>query len=124
MKDEWETIAITLAVAFSFICIVLLATAVYQLGTVQEVRSVKVVRDAERVCNGGKGGCVYIVFTDKETFENADSLWHWKWNSSDLHARFQKGRCFDLTVYGWRVPLLSMYRNIIDAREVKCDAAN
>lgn len=55
----------------------------------------------------------YLIFCDEEVLENTDSLWYWKWNSSDIYRDLKEGQKFNLRVYGWRVPFLSMYRNII-----------
>lgn len=75
-----------------------------------------VVTKVERVSTGRGEGTVhkYLVFTEGETFQNTDSVWYWKFNSSDMHGHFSTGK-YRLTVYGWRVPFLSWYRNIIEA---------
>lgn len=61
----------------------------------------------------------YLIFTDKEVFENTDSLIYGKWNSSDYYNKIQKDKTYRLKVCGMRVPFLSMYRNIIEYNEVK-----
>ncbi len=75
----------------------------------------KVVR-LERVTSGSGDGASskYLVFTDGETFENTDSLWHGKFNSSDVYGHLQVGKHYRANVYGWRIPFMSSYRNIID----------
>lgn len=73
------------------------------------------VTDKERVVKGG-GDSVsskYLVFTETETFENTDCLRRFKFNSSDIHGSLKIGETYHVKVYGWRVPLLSMYRNIV-----------
>jgi len=57
--------------------------------------------------------CRYVVHTDVETFENTDSVWHWKFNSSDVQRNLRTEESFCLKVVGYRVSTLSMYRNII-----------
>jgi len=57
----------------------------------------------------------YLIFTDTETFKNEDSLWALKFNSSDLYGSLREGQTCELTVVGFRVNWLSMYRNIIEA---------
>lgn len=79
-----------------------------------------VVNKTERV-TVGRGKSVaskYLVFTDGETFENTDAIWYWKWNSSDIHGRLEPGKAYRVKCYGWRIPILSVYRNIVSAEEV------
>lgn len=68
-----------------------------------------VERDAE-----GNASSKYLIFTNVETFENTDSLWAGKWNSSDVYGRIQEGQICEFTVVGFRVGWMSMYRNIIE----------
>ena len=56
----------------------------------------------------------YMVFTETEVFENTDVLWFWKWNSSDVQGKLKANDTYNVKVVGWRVPFLSMYRNIIE----------
>lgn len=54
----------------------------------------------------------YLVFTDVETFENTDMLFAGKFNSSDVQGKLFVDSTYTATVYGWRIPFLSMYRNL------------
>lgn len=55
----------------------------------------------------------YMIYAEGETFTNADSIWYWKFNSSDIYGEISEGVYCRAHVCGWRVPFLSMYRNII-----------
>lgn len=78
------------------------------------------VRDSERVCNADDSQkCRYLAFGTKETFENTDEWLFFKFNSSDVNRGLVKGATCEMKVYGLRIPLLSWYRNIIEA---KCQA--
>lgn len=70
-----------------------------------------VVNEKERITTRDSG--YYLVFTDGEVFENADSLLFMKFGSSDLYSKLKKGETYTVRVAGWRVPFLSMYRNIL-----------
>lgn len=61
----------------------------------------------------------YLIFTDKEVFENTDSLIYGKWNSSDYYNKLEKDKTYRFKVCRMRIPFLSMYRNIIEYSEVK-----
>lgn len=73
------------------------------------------VTNTERVVKGSGENMEskYMVFTDTETFENTDDFWFWKWDSSDVQGELKKDSTFTVKVVGWRVPFLSMYRNVI-----------
>lgn len=62
----------------------------------------------------GNTSSKYLIFTDREVFENTDSLLRLKFNSSDFYGRIKVGQTCDFTVIGWRIPFFSVYRNIIE----------
>lgn len=75
-----------------------------------------VVTDKDRITNrNSEGGTSskYLIFTEAETFENTDDFSVMKFNSSDFYGSIAVGQEYCFTVAGWRVPFLSMYRNII-----------
>lgn len=63
----------------------------------------------------------YMVFTDKEVFENTDSMIRGKMNSSDVQAQLHVGCTYDITAYGFRNNWFSIYRNISKAEHVKTE---
>lgn len=58
----------------------------------------------------------YLIFGEDEVFENTDSYIFWKFDSSDLYRDLEKGESYRVKVSGWRVPFLSMYRNIVEIK--------
>ena len=72
------------------------------------------VTDKERVCDGGQNGdCQWMVMTDQMAFINVDSLWHLKYDSTDLQSKISVGEEYHITYYGWRIPFFSAYPNIV-----------
>ncbi len=74
------------------------------------------VTDKERVIK--EDSSKYLVFTEDEqgnvlVFENTDNMWRGKFDSSNMQGQLKEGNKYTLTVVGYRVPLLSMYQNII-----------
>ncbi|NME67731.1 DUF1523 family protein [Flammeovirga aprica] len=75
------------------------------------------------VQNGKQKLDKYLIYTlDKNdrphTFENTDT-WIWfKFNSSDVYAKIQDGETYDFSIVGFRIPILSMYPNIIKVEKV------
>lgn len=75
------------------------------------------VNKTERVCSG-KNDCKYMVFADEGTFQNTDNILFKKWNSSDIHGDINEGQSYRVETIGFRVPILSMHKNILSAQEV------
>lgn len=70
------------------------------------------ITDKERVMT--QEDSYYLIFTDNEVFRNSDNLLVLKFNSSDIQGAAKIGSTCQMSVYGFRVPFLSMYRNITD----------
>lgn len=75
-------------------------------------RTVEIVVTGKERVPDGDDGSYYLVFTEDEVFQNVDAWRRLKTTSSDLQGRLQEGRRFEVVVYGWRIPILSKYRNI------------
>lgn len=73
------------------------------------------VEKAERIAEGLSSR--YLIFTEKETFENTDSIAFLKFNSSNIFSQIDEGKTYRAKVAGKRVPILSLYRNIIEIQE-------
>lgn len=61
--------------------------------------------------------CRYVVYTDNETFVNEDAILHWKFDSSDVQRLLKVNESYCVEVVGYRIPVLSVYRNIIGFSE-------
>lgn len=77
------------------------------------------VKDKERVSSGSSG--YFLVYTNTETFTNRDALVVGKFDSADLQGSLDVGTTYRATVCGWRVPFLSMYRNILTIQKENTD---
>jgi len=77
------------------------------------------IRLKERI-TVGKGQNIdskFIIYSTDEVFENTDSWLYFKFNSADYQNELEIGETYSVTVAGWRVPFLSMYRNIVKVDE-------
>lgn len=77
------------------------------------------VSEKERVQKGEDSK--YLVWTTKangeeEVFENTDSYWFLKFDSSDVQGALKKGGTYKVDVAGLRLPFFSAYRNIISSK--------
>lgn len=55
----------------------------------------------------------YLIFTNKDIFEDTDSLFNEKFNSSDVYNQLDSGKTYTCDVNGWRIPFFSAYPNIL-----------
>ena len=95
-------------------CAVLSLPVYCAYGTQAEVTFT--VTGKERVHSGQSGR--YLVFTDAGTFEVTDSIFHGRFDSSDLYGRMQEGKTYRAKVYGFRIEISSAYQNILSVEEV------
>ena len=103
---------ILILVTISIVC---LSVGYYGSGTTLQVT----VTEKERITTGSGDSLSskYLVFTESEVFENTDNLFLLKFNSSDIYRKLEIDETYTVKVYGWRVPFLSLYRNIISTQD-------
>ena len=92
------------------VCIFGLVTcSIYKFGTVETVEGIQISK-TERAKS------MAWVYTDDEVFENTDSWVHGKFDTSDIQKKAieSEGKTCTLEVYGARLPILSMHRNILE----------
>jgi len=53
-----------------------------------------------------------------EVFQNNDVILFGKMNSADFLMNIEEGNTYTFQVMGWRIPFLSMYKNILDYQEI------
>lgn len=66
----------------------------------------------------------YLIYREDENgktyvFEDTDTLFRGKFNSSDVYGALKEGKTYELTVIGFRVYIFNWYENIIDFKVVK-----
>lgn len=79
------------------------------------------VTDKERINKDDESK--YLIFGDSDAeedliFENTDTLLRGKFNSSNIYSKLKVGNTYEITVVGYRIPLISCYENIIKVNEV------
>lgn len=97
-----------------FVVSSIILSIVLPFSTQENVMNVTVT-DKERITEGSGDSLHsrYIIYTDVEVIENTDTLLLGKFDSSDTYRLLEEGSTYNFRVYGWRVPFLSWYRNII-----------
>lgn len=60
----------------------------------------------------------YLIFTNKGTFKDTDSILFFKFDSSDLYGKLLVGHTYNCDTFGYRLGLTSSYKNLINCKEV------
>ncbi len=98
----------------------LFTNAPYQYVTARTIENVRVKDKQISTESNKQSGDVestYLIYTNHGVFRNDDAGWHLKFNSSDVYGVLEIGATYRMKVYGWRIPILSMYPNIVKAEE-------
>ena len=82
------------------------------------------ITDKERVTIQGETVSKYLIYGEDESgktyvFEDTDTLFRGKFNSSDVYGALKEGETYELTVIGFRIHIFNWYENIIDFKEAK-----
>ncbi len=76
------------------------------------------VKKTERI-NNVNSDSKYLVFGEKETYQNTDSIWRGKFDSSDMYGEIGEDECYEFKVQGWRIKYFSWYRNIYELNKIE-----
>jgi len=100
----------------TILIIVVVFVAIWFIAWINSFKDISItVKEKDRITTGS-GEAInskFIIYTDKEVFENTDELFFGKFNSADFQNTFTVGKTYKVKVVSWRVPFLSMYRNIV-----------
>lgn len=61
----------------------------------------------------------YLIFTELEdgtgrVFENTDAWFKGKFDSSSMYGELEIGKTYKIKTIGYRIPILSIYENIVE----------
>jgi len=62
-----------------------------------------------------------FIYTSKGAFKNEDAWFYFKFNSWDIQAKAKAkiGNTVKIKTYGWRIPVLSMCKNVVSINKSK-----
>ena len=80
------------------------------------------ITDAQMVKVDGK----FMIATEYRPFVNYDAKYRFKFNSGTVQndAIKLRGKTVKIKKYGWRIPIFSMYENVVKIQEVKESSGN
>lgn len=107
MEDKFK-----FAIAITVIIIYLIISFGYYVA-LEESKTQKIVTVNEKWVESWSNSSHYM-FSDKEdNVYTIEDIWVFNvFNSSDRYAQLRNGKTYDVTVYGWRVQMLSWYPNV------------
>ena len=86
-------------------------------------RTITLTVTDKAVKNSGEDGKYLVYCKDSEdkvhVMEVTDTLLRVRFTSSDEYAGIEVGKTYEFTVVGKRIPILSMYPNILSHKEVE-----
>lgn len=113
-------------VAIAFLALMIFTNLPYQWLTQRTLDTV-LIKDkqvsTESDKRTGEVKSTYLIYTDHGVFRNDDAFWFMKFNSSDFYGALDAGKYYRLKIYGWRIPIFTMYPNIVRMKEVAPPAA-
>lgn len=103
-------LAIVLAIGVIYIA----KTPIFYYSTMDT--KVITVKQADRIVANDMSTSKYLVWDQEgNTYENTDTVWFLKWNSSDVQGQMLAGKKVKVKTTGIRFSWLSWYPNIITA---------
>lgn len=115
-KGYIEAILAVLAVVAIIAVVVFIGWISIYFQTNHHEKTFTVVK-TERVVDQNGHGARYLVYTDDGTFEDTDSFFNSKFNSSDIYGQIQVGHKYTCDLVGFRNGFWSNYENIISCKD-------
>ncbi len=115
MKNNKRFTLTETLIAFIIIALPLL-TLSYNYATIETNTFTIEEKEVKVDYSGENPKSMYLLFTDKGVYSNTDSIWFFKFNSSDVYGQLKVGETYTCKTNKLRIPFFSMYKNII-----RCD---
>lgn len=114
------------AIVTAILLVVIAVIAVPVMNFTNDHKYTITITDKERVTAQSAKDNIskYLIYGEDENgktyvFEDTDTLFRWKFNSSDVYGALKEGETYELTVIGFRVHILDWYENIVDFKAVE-----
>ena len=77
-----------------------------------------ICRVVDKAVKVDKDSSYYLIYTSKGVYANKDEFLRGKFDSSDVYARIQTGKLYRFRLIGVRIPIFSMYENILAVERI------
>lgn len=109
----WRTGGFWLVVFLAAVCAVGIGACASSYYALETATVTVVGKESVSTENGHE----YRVYAEDKTYVIKDSVVRTRFNSSDLYRELRQGRTYTCKTQGWRVPLFSMFENLMSCRE-------
>lgn len=117
------------AISLVIIAVIVTVIVVPVMNFSNDHKYIVTITDKERVTTQSDKDNIdskYLIYGKDENgktyvFEDTDTLFRWKFNSSDVYGALKEGETYELTVIGFRVHILNWYENIVGFKAVEND---
>jgi hypothetical protein len=116
MKKHRLLINLLTIIGWIVVAIVIVLPPFLYVYATQQDRKIT-VKKTERIVSPDGKSSKYLIYAEDGVYENTDNILRMKFNSSDIYGQLQNGKTYMCDTYGWRVPLLSIYPNIVKCEE-------
>lgn len=110
MKNIIEKIGITIGVIIGILILISPTLLVINLDYRNEHITTCEVKD--KWIKGTGNSQKYLISCGDDVYQITDLLFKGKFNSSDIYAKLEKGKTYQLTTTGYRIGFFSQYENI------------
>ena len=112
MAEFYKRTKFKVILAGIVICILMVLYSYFVSDTV-----ITTITDAQMTMVNGR----FMIATEYRPFENFDAKYRFKFNSGTIQndAIRLKGKLVKIHKYGWRMPVFSLYENVVKIEEVK-----
>jgi hypothetical protein len=62
-----------------------------------------------------------VIDSNDKHYNLNNSLWYWKWDSIEDWHSIKEGEKIHTLTYGWRVPILGLFPNIVSCQNTKIE---
>ena len=115
----------SLFVIGGILVVVLLCSFAYVFGTEAEKEiTVKKLTHKIKTSSSGQKDEWQVHTTDGDVYKVTDTLFRGRFDSSSLMAQLTEGQTYRIKYYGWRIPFLSEYPNILEAKPLVATKLN
>lgn len=121
-SDDINVLMVLLWIIFSIITLLFKPFYVYltKRTVVITVKDKGTLTHGSVVNGNGSTYTSFMVYTaDNKAYKNVNTIWYWKWRSTELQSKINKGKKYRAEIYGWRIGMFDVYPNIITADEIK-----
>lgn len=98
-----------------FLFLVILMVLVCSIPFYYSSKEITQIQVSEKTVKYHEGDAKYLVFSESgDVYQVTDTFMLMHFTASNVYGELKEGKNYTIITYGWRVPILSMYKNIVE----------